>query len=253
ATTSASRRTATSWRSSIPRRRSSGMLARTAVSTCMAASRTGATRCTDSTSSTPSARTSRAGRRLNSRHSFRRSSNRARAPTTWARSGAALPVRLVELPDLPDLLRREGLRRGPRAGKCEAGSGGGDARHALFRHQREGPHRAAGRHLFPRSARGHAPAYSREHAHVLPALVGVGDRRGDDRRAGLELPEPLAVVLVERDYLAGQQTREQQPAVGREHARRTRQIRQRRLPYHISGQRLDRRVIAYRLTLGRVE
>src|SRR6267143_553192 len=68
----------------------------------------------------------------------------------------------------------------------------------LIRHQRKGPHRAAGGHAVGHQPAGDAAAPPGEHGHVLPALVRVGDRRRVDRRAGLELPQRPAVVLVER-------------------------------------------------------
>src|SRR5262249_37553756 len=52
-------------------------------------------------------------------------------------------------------------------------------------------------------------------------LVGVCDRRRIDGRAGLELPQRLTGVLIERDELAVEQAREQKAAVGRQHPGRT--------------------------------
>src|SRR5439155_3141189 len=91
-----------------------------------------------------------------------------------------------------------------------------------FWHQGKRPHRAAGGYAVGHDAVGDAAASPGQNRHVLPALVRVGDGRRVDRRAGLELPQRLAAVLIERDDLAGQQAREQEAAVGREHARRAR-------------------------------
>src|SRR6267143_6973259 len=57
----------------------------------------------------------------------------------------------------------------------------------LFGHQCKSPHRAAGGYCMSRIAIGVGAAPPRQHGHVLAALVGVSNRRGVDRRAGLEL------------------------------------------------------------------
>src|SRR5579872_3853295 len=81
-----------------------------------------------------------------------------------------------------------------------------------LRHQRKGPHRAAGWHVLERLARlvcVHA-AEARQNRDVLLTLVGVGDRLRVDAGAGLELPQRLAVLGVDGDELAGLLAGEQQ-------------------------------------------
>src|SRR5258706_8648105 len=87
----------------------------------------------------------------------------------------------------------------------------------LLRHQRERPHHAAGGHTVGDKAPRDTAAAARQHGYVLLAFVRVSDWRRIDRRAGLELPQLLAVVLVERDDFAGELAGEQQAAVGCEH------------------------------------
>ena len=112
-----------------------------------------------------------------------------------------------------------------------------------FGHQREGPDRAARRHFTRRIASGKNAAESRHNGHILAAFVRVGDGRRIDARAGLELPQRFARVLVERKELARQFAREHQPAAGRQHAGRTGQIGQGDLPFLLARQRIDRREV----------
>src|SRR5262249_32164636 len=79
--------------------------------------------------------------------------------------------------------------------------------------------------------------------HVLLALVGVGDRRRIDARAGLELPERLAGVLVERHELAGELAGEHDPAAGRQHAGRAAHTLQWGFPFALTGERIKRNEI----------
>src|SRR5262245_52586124 len=74
--------------------------------------------------------------------------------------------------------------------------------------------------------------------------MGKGDRRRVDARAGLELPKRLAGVLVERDELTRGLAREQEPAAGGEHSRRTRNVGQRYFPLALSGERIERNEVA---------
>src|SRR5262245_16357994 len=87
------------------------------------------------------------------------------------------------------------------------------------RQQREGPHRAALRDLVLELLARRVPPQSadpRKDRHVLPAVVGVGDRLRVDAGPGLELPQLFAVLEVERKKLAGLLAGEQQPAAGGE-------------------------------------
>jgi hypothetical protein len=72
----------------------------------------------------------------------------------------------------------------------------------LFRHERERPHRAPGGYFVRGKALGDVAAQPRCNAHVLLALVGVSDRGRIDARSGLELPQRLPGLRVERDELA---------------------------------------------------
>src|SRR6187401_2037203 len=114
----------------------------------------------------------------------------------------------------------------------------GTSRVAFLRHQRERPDRPAGRHLVLRIAVRETAAETGSDRHVLLAIVGVGDRRRVDRRAGLELPDGLAGVLVEREEVAGQLAGEYEAAAGCEHSRRTGEVGQRDLPLLLTGQRI---------------
>src|SRR5262249_61516395 len=83
------------------------------------------------------------------------------------------------------------------------------------------PHRPAAWNV--RKLLGHSrlvpPAQAGQNADVLPALVGVGDGLGVDPRAGLELPQRLARVDVEREHFAGLRPGEQESPRGREYGR----------------------------------
>src|SRR2546430_2491917 len=73
-------------------------------------------------------------------------------------------------------------------------------------------------------------------------FASVCDRRRIDGRPGLELPQRLPGVLIERDELAVEQSREQKAAVGRQHSGRARRLNERDLPFFLAAQRVCRSV-----------
>src|SRR5262249_42450897 len=65
-----------------------------------------------------------------------------------------------------------------------------------------------------------------------------------DARAGLELPQEVAGVLVEREELAGELAGEHQAAACDQHAGRGRNLLERNLPFALAGERVDRDEVA---------
>src|SRR5262249_11518635 len=119
-----------------------------------------------------------------------------------------------------------------------------------LRQDGEGPDRAALRHRVLELVARDVPietADARQHRDVLLAVVGIGDGLRVDAGAGLELPDLLAVLDVERDEFAGLLTGEQQPAAGDEVGRPDRMVGQRHAPLLFAGERIDRVDVAPRL------
>src|SRR4051812_22940658 len=112
-----------------------------------------------------------------------------------------------------------------------------------LRHEGERPDGAAARNLVADETRDHAPAQPRENRHVLHAFVGVGNGRGVDARAGLELPKRLARVLVERHELAARTSREEESTACREHACRIGRAFDRNFPLRLACERIHRHVV----------
>src|SRR5579863_7725226 len=85
-------------------------------------------------------------------------------------------------------------------------------RTSLLRRQREGPNRTSRWHLAGCIPRCHGAAKTGSNGHILAALVRVGNGRRIYARYGLELPQRLAGVLVQRNELTRQFAGEHQPS-----------------------------------------
>src|SRR6266545_1927018 len=129
-------------------------------------------------------------------------------------------------------------------------SGSDQSVRTSVRQDREGPDRAALRHLVLELVARDVPietADARQHRDVLLAVVAVGDGLRVDAGAGLELPDLLAVLDVERDEFAGLLAGEQEAAAGDEVRRPDRMVGQRHAPLLFAGERIDRVDVAPRL------
>src|SRR6185436_11400209 len=81
---------------------------------------------------------------------------------------------------------------------------------------------------------------ARRDGHELPAADGITDRRGFNRRAGLESPEECALGSVERDQVSLAAGGEDHTARRRQHARGQRSLEQRELPHRLAVLGIDR-------------
>src|SRR5215475_10621150 len=112
-----------------------------------------------------------------------------------------------------------------------------------LRQDGEGPDRAALRNLVLELVARDVPietADARQHRDVLLAVMGIGDGLRVDAGAGLELPELLAVLDIERDEFTGLLAGEQEPTAGDEVRRPDRMVGQRHAPLLLAGERIDR-------------
>src|SRR5258706_8048412 len=108
--------------------------------------------------------------------------------------------------------------------------------------QREHPERTTGRHgsktFVAGEERIHATDAARD-GDVLHAVLLPRYRLPFDSGSGLELPELLADLRVERLELSGQPSGKHHSAGGREHAREARNVA-RHFPLRLAGHRIDR-------------